>query len=778
MGARVTLLEGDQRSVGGYRLEGRLGAGGMGVVYRARSVSGRQVAVKVIRPELVQDADFRTRFRLEVESARRVSGAFTAPVVDADTEAEVPWLATLFVPGPSLAERVTGQGPLTVPEVRRLAAGLVEALRDIHRAGLVHRDLKPGNVLLAEDGPRVIDFGIARAVDAARLTSTGLVVGTPPFMAPEQFREATSGPASDVFSLGSVLTFAATGRGPFDGDSPHTVGYRVVYEDPDLTGLPPALEPLVDSCLSKDPGRRPTVPELLAALGDLEPAVEAAAGTPVDAPPRKEPSPPAAPQTPDPRRAYLTATGSTAAVDGNAQGSAGTQGSSSTFREDARPAAFPPPPPPPQPPNGPGASAYGGTDPEGSRQGPSSPADSPATAWTGSAAEARKRSGARSKVLVGGAAALAVTGAAVAAMILVPMMGGDSDESAQGSNGSQKGNSSSAATGGPEPAPACEPGGTLTAGGSSRQARLLERLTDDYSAACTGSSVTYEGKGSGDGVFAFAEDKVALAVTDGKLRSQELTPSNERCKSGDAIQLPINVMPVAVIYRLDGVDSLTLDAKTLAGIFQGKVTKWNDPKIAALNPGETLPSIEVKPFYLSNESGTNLTASQYLAQAAGYDWPDAPSTAMPAKAGTGRESAAEIATSVTSGDGTIAFVDPTQVDSGSVNTAKLNTGAAKPVALTLESTAKTVAEGQVGKGNDLVVELPLATRAEGAYPIVELGYALVCSKGNNPQQLPVLRSFLDYVISEKAQSTAAGLSFGPLPDPLATRVRAAVRGLQ
>lgn len=758
----MALLEGDPRSVGGYRLEGRLGAGGMGVVYRARSVSGRQVAVKVIRPELVQDPDFRTRFRLEVESARRVSGAFTAPVVDADTEADVPWLATLFVPGPSLAERVTSQGPLTVPEVRRLAAGLVEALRDIHRAGLVHRDLKPGNVLLAEDGPRVIDFGIARAVDAARLTSTGLVVGTPPFMAPEQFREATSGPASDVFSLGSVLTFAATGRGPFDGDSPHTVGYRVVHEDPDLTGLPPALKPVVDSCLSKDPGLRPTVPELLAALGDLEPAVEAAAGTPVDTPPRKEPSPPAAPQTPDPRRAYLTATGSTpAAVDGNAQGSSSTQESSSTFREDARPAAFPPPPPlppPSQPPNGPGASW--------------------ATARTGSAGEARKPSGARSKVLVGGAAALAVTGVAVAAMVLVPMMGDDGKEPVQGGTGGQKGSSSSAVTGEPAPAPSCAPGGRLAASGSSRQADLLDRLTVGYAAACPGSSVTYEALGANAGVYDFAQDKVALAVTDGKLRPQELTPSNQRCKNNEPIQLPISVMPVAVIYRLDGVNSLTLDAKTLAGIFRGEVTKWNDAKIAALNPGVTLPSLEVKPFYLSNESGTNLTASQYLAQAAGYDWPDAPSTSMPAKAGTGLADPTEIATSVTSGDGTIAFVDMADAHTASANTAKLATGAAKPVALSPESAAKAVEAGQVGKGNDLVVELDFTTSEEGAYPIVGVGYALVCSQGNDPQQLPVLRSFLDYAIGKEAQSAAAGDNFGPVPDELAARVRAAVSGLR
>ncbi|MFD7222083.1 PQQ-binding-like beta-propeller repeat protein [Streptomyces sp. NPDC059892] len=260
----MTLRGDDPRSVGAYRLVSRLGAGGMGVVYLGRSVSGRQVAVKMIRPEFAEDDGFRSRFRREVEAARRVSGAFTAPVVDADPEAEQPWLATLFVPGRTLHARVAEDGPLPPGEIRILAAGLAEALRDIHRTGLVHRDLKPANVLLAEDGLRVIDFGISRAVDSDPLTRTGLVVGTPPFMAPEQFRagEAT-GPFTDVFALGSVLVFAATGHGPFDATDPFVCGYRVTHEEPDLTGLPDELRELIAPCLSKEPGARPTVGDLL-----------------------------------------------------------------------------------------------------------------------------------------------------------------------------------------------------------------------------------------------------------------------------------------------------------------------------------------------------------------------------------------------------------------------------------------------------------------------------------------------------------------------------------
>ncbi|QHC26112.1 protein kinase domain-containing protein [Streptomyces sp. GS7] len=252
---------------GQYRLETRLGAGGMGVVHLARSSSGLLLAVKVIHAEFAQDPEFRGRFRQEVTAARRVSGAFTAPVVDADPEAERPWMATLHIPGPTLSHQVKRNGPMAPAEVRRLAAGLAEALRDIHRAGVVHRDLKPGNVLLAADGPKVIDFGISRPSDSEMRTETGKLIGTPPFMAPEQFqRPREVGPAADVFALGSVLVHAATGRGPFDSESPYLVAYQVVHDDADLSGVPEELVPLVESCLAKDPADRPTPGALMELL--------------------------------------------------------------------------------------------------------------------------------------------------------------------------------------------------------------------------------------------------------------------------------------------------------------------------------------------------------------------------------------------------------------------------------------------------------------------------------------------------------------------------------
>ncbi|KUL51634.1 serine/threonine protein kinase [Streptomyces sp. NRRL F-4489] len=293
---------------GQYRLEARLGAGGMGVVHLARSSSGLLLAVKVIHAEFAQDPEFRGRFRQEVAAARRVSGAFTAPVVDADPDAERPWMATLHIAGPALSDHVKRNGPLAPAEVRRLGAGLAEALRDIHRAGVVHRDLKPGNVLLAADGPKVIDFGISRPSDSEMRTETGKLIGTPPFMAPEQFqRPREVGPAADVFALGSVLVHAATGRGPFDSDSPYLVAYQVVHDEADLSGLPDELVPLVASCLAKDPEDRPTPGRLMELLrSDAPMTLPATAPLPLGAIPSAAPGPVRVPAQRQPARAETT----------------------------------------------------------------------------------------------------------------------------------------------------------------------------------------------------------------------------------------------------------------------------------------------------------------------------------------------------------------------------------------------------------------------------------------------------------------------------------------
>ncbi|MEW1872109.1 serine/threonine-protein kinase [Streptomyces caelestis] len=261
------LTQHDPRRIGPFEVLGRLGAGGMGLVYLARSASGRRVAIKTVRTELAEDQLFRVRFTREVEAARAVSGFYTAAVVDADPRAAVPWLATAYVPAPSLEEIVNECGPLPAQAVRWLAAGVAEALQSIHGAGLVHRDLKPSNVLVVEDGPRVIDFGIASGVSNTRLTMTNVAVGTPAYMSPEQAKDSRSVTgASDVFSLGSMLVFAATGHPPFHGANPVETVFMLLREGPDLEGLPDELRPLIEACMQMDATARPNPADLQAQL--------------------------------------------------------------------------------------------------------------------------------------------------------------------------------------------------------------------------------------------------------------------------------------------------------------------------------------------------------------------------------------------------------------------------------------------------------------------------------------------------------------------------------
>ncbi|MFJ8920671.1 serine/threonine-protein kinase [Streptomyces sp. NPDC102415] len=282
------LGSGDPQRIGSYRLLGRLGAGGMGQVFLARSDRGRTVALKLVRPELAEQQHFRDRFRAEVRAARQVGGSWTAPVLDAGVDAAVPWVATGYVAGPSLHRIVSGRpgapvtdsgayGPLPERSVRILGAGLAGALQDIHRAGLIHRDLKPSNVLMTIDGPRVIDFGIARALDTVAdggLTRTGAMIGSPGFMSPEQVRGERVTTACDVFCLGAVLAYASTGRLPFGSadTGAHALMYRIAQEEPDLTGVPVDLVELIQECLAKDPAARPSTDAVLERLGDTDTA--------------------------------------------------------------------------------------------------------------------------------------------------------------------------------------------------------------------------------------------------------------------------------------------------------------------------------------------------------------------------------------------------------------------------------------------------------------------------------------------------------------------------
>ncbi|KUL35216.1 protein kinase [Streptomyces sp. NRRL F-4489] len=267
--AMMRLRREDPRVVGSFRLHRRLGAGGMGVVYLGSDKRGQRVALKVIRPDLAEDQEFRSRFAREVSAARRIRGGCTARLVAADLDADRPWFATQYVPGPSLHDKVNEEGPLSPAQVAAIGAALSEGLLAVHDAGVVHRDLKPSNILLSPKGPRIIDFGIAWATGASTLTHVGTAVGSPGFLAPEQVRGAAVTPATDIFSLGATLAYACTADSPFGQGSSEVMLYRVVHEEAQLAGVPDALAPLLAACLAKDPADRPSTLSLSLRLKEI-----------------------------------------------------------------------------------------------------------------------------------------------------------------------------------------------------------------------------------------------------------------------------------------------------------------------------------------------------------------------------------------------------------------------------------------------------------------------------------------------------------------------------
>ncbi|MFK4224781.1 protein kinase [Streptomyces sp. NPDC019890] len=434
----------DPPSIGEYSLLGRLGEGGMGRVYLARSAGGRTVAVKLIKAELAGQPEFRHRFRQEVAAARRVGGEWTAPVLDADTEAAEPWVATGYVAGPSLLH-VVRKRPLPQESVRTLAYGLAGALQSVHGAGLVHRDLKPSNVLVTIAGPRVIDFGIARALENAsdELTQTGVVVGSPGYMSPEQIQGERVGPAGDVFSLGSVLAYAATGRLPFGRSDTgiHSIMFRIVSAEPDLTGVDGELRQLIADCLAKDPAQRPTPEQIVVRTRPADPAApwlpaaliaelgqHAVSLLDADTPRRgTAPNPPA----PDTSRAgYGTPPAPDIGRAGYgtppAPGAPGTPGTPGTSQSGATPPWA----------QTPGAPAYGAPAPGTPGGAPGTPsAAAPYGSWvqaglagadapdtTGTSPQARK--GSRRTVVIAGVAVAALLGSAFTA---VTLLRGDGD---------------------------------------------------------------------------------------------------------------------------------------------------------------------------------------------------------------------------------------------------------------------------------------------------------------------------------------------------------------
>ncbi|MFJ7247053.1 serine/threonine-protein kinase [Kitasatospora sp. NPDC098652] len=722
----MTLSEHDPREIGGYLLEGRLGAGGMGVVYRARSVSGRQVAVKVIRPELAADAEFRARFRQEVTAARKVSGAFTAPVLDADPEAPAPWLATLFVPGPSLGERVSGQGPLAPTEVRRLAAGLAEALQEIHRVGLIHRDLKPGNVLLAEDGPRVIDFGIARSAGETQLTSTGVAVGTPPFMAPEQFRNGTATTATDVFALGSVLAFAATGRGPFGADSSHAVGFRVVYEEPDLAGLAPELYPLIIGCLAKEPEQRPTVEGLLRMTGEgaRGRTVQLRTGPVV---PAAAPASVAAPVVPTP-----TAPNPVAPA------------------QVPTPAQVPPPMAPTVPP-------YLPTAP---------------SAATAAAPAGRPRP--RKALLVGAAVAAVVVAAA-------GTLGYLTWHDQQPGTG-QAGQTGQTGPSAPASGVSCAPAGQAAIGVDGMEAALVERWTADFGKACPGNRLTYKGPAApgADDPFKtsnatlFADGGLDAAGFDTTLTEQQAVTYGKRCATGQVSQLPVTVAPLAVVFNVPGVADLVLDAPTLAKIFRKQIQAWNDPAIRALNPAAVLPGSPIDVRVPAGLSWSSYVFSQYLGKAAPADWPYEVSAVWGSevKAQPGATEAS-IPGAVAGAQWSIGFVPLHAV--GNLHTVRVRTGDSDAAPSTATANAMAATGTVETSGSRLSVKLDYQKPVKGGYPVVGIGYLGFCERGGNSA---VVAGLASYAVSGPGQASGESMKYGTLPPAVVQQVQGALAGLR
>ncbi|KAF4409392.1 MULTISPECIES: serine/threonine-protein kinase [Streptomyces] len=311
--AMMRLRREDPRVVGSFRLHRRLGAGGMGVVYLGSDRRGQRVALKVIRPDLAEDQEFRSRFAREVSAARRIRGGCTARLVAADLEADRPWFATQYVPGPSLHDKVAEEGPLSAARTAAIGAALAEGLLAVHEAGVVHRDLKPSNILLSPKGPRIIDFGIAWATGASTLTHVGTAVGSPGFLAPEQVRGAAVTPATDVFALGATLAYCATADSPFGQGSSEVMLYRVVHEEPHLQGVHDALAPLVQACLAKAPEQRPSTLQLAMRLKEIAarethgPLSESRLAPPGEVPGRR-PAGPGAPRVRAPRPSSSSST--------------------------------------------------------------------------------------------------------------------------------------------------------------------------------------------------------------------------------------------------------------------------------------------------------------------------------------------------------------------------------------------------------------------------------------------------------------------------------------
>jgi phosphate ABC transporter phosphate-binding protein len=665
--AHQPLAPGDPRKIGGYRLRAVLGDGGMGKVYLAHTADGGPVAVKVIRGEYAQDRSFRKRFEQEVATARRVSGPHTAPVIDADPAATQPWLATAYVPGPSLAQVVAEHGPLPPETALTLVAGVAEALESIHAAGVIHRDLKPSNVILAEDGPKVIDFGIARAADVTSVTRTGMAPGTPAYMAPEHIRGTELTPAADVFALGVLAGFAATGRLAFGGGQDPAVPYRILEQEPNLDGCPDRLREIVLACLDKQSQRRPTPGEV----------AQRCRASPVDAQwtvPGWQPAPP----TPTLTR--------------------------------------------PRP--------------------------------------VRRRTW------------LAVTGALVllAGLAVVAYLSGLFDERAAGTPSAQ----------GTTAPVAVDCGGAknLTAAGSTVQGAAFDLFTAVYQQKCADVRVNYAPMGSGAGVSQFLSGQADIAGTDSALSRREADQAVTRCQGNPAWNLPTVISPIAIAYRLDGVEDLTLTGELAAKIFNGTIRAWNDPAIAAANPGLPLPAKPITVLARSDESVVTDVFQQYLTRASAGAWTQGPGRTFNGAARLDLQGSSRLADALASADGGITYLEWTYTKD--LPTARLDSGSGA-VPLTAETAAAALRAAPVegASENDLPVDLSAIHGGDtpGGYPLLLVTYEVVCSGGYPPETAAAVKAFLTTAVTD-GQQGLIDRGYAPVPEELRGKLLAAIEAIR
>lgn len=701
------LRASDPRVIPPFTVHGRLGAGGMGVVYGATGPDGRWAAIKVVRDEFAGEPEFRARFAAEVELMLRVRALCVAPVLAHDARAEHPWYATAYLPGPTLARRVRVGGPLPAGQARVVAAGIAEAVAAIHAAGVVHRDLKPANVILAPDGPKVLDFGIARAADLTSHTRTGGLIGSPAWMSPERYR-GDSGPEADVFAWGAVTAYTATGRSPFGEGGAETLMYRILHEEPDLTGLPEELVDPVHRALAKDPGHRPRAAEL----------VHAVAGAPGE------------------QDDTTIVTGLIRAHWD--QGDTAPDGRSP--RASAAPGATPAPEHGPPVPGGP--PPHGTVPPHGPVP--------PGVPRPGAAPPLRRRRR-RMWPLALGAGALAVT--LVGGIGLADYVLRLSDEG-QGTDG---GGLEEGAV--DQAVPTAEPStldGMVTGSGSTFLSASIDVWAQSYLSRQPGVQVSYNPVGSGDGAAEFVAGETDFGSSETPLTAEQREDA-EQARGCPVVQFPVVTGAVAVVHNLgEGVRPM-LDRNSLAALYQGEVTDV----VSLFGAGYGLENVDLVPVRHDDGASTARVFEEYLAGAPGWSgtWADS------VRVGSGDEGVHEI---VSGTPGAIGFVNASYAERHGLPVASLEGEGIEDIELNAEST-RAAAEQIDLSGDDF--SLTGRVTGQG-YPIMRVNHVFAYECGYEGGTADAMRDFWVYALGEEGATLAAEADYTPLPPAVAERVTA------